>query len=76
MVIQYYHKNPFKRTACSDMSGFGLMRYRDVMVNLSDRQVQKSPKGLLSYSCCSDYFFDDLLGFKSGVFPGVFLLSR
>ncbi|NNO00337.1 hypothetical protein FKQ62_12915 [Vibrio sp. B1-2] len=22
------------------------------------------------------YFFEDLLGFKSGVFPGVFLLSR
>lgn len=46
------------------------------MFNRSDRQVQKSPEELLSNSCCSDYFFDDLLGFKSEVFPGVFLLSR
>ena len=52
-------------------------RERGVMVNLRGRQVpKKSPEGLLSDSCCNDYFFDDLLGFKSGVFPGVFLLSR
>jgi len=46
------------------------------MFNSPVQQIQKSPEGLLCDTCCSDYFCDDLLGFKSGVFPGVFLLSR
>ena len=44
----------------------------DVMVNPSDRQVQKkAPKGF-----ANNYFPEDLLGFNLSVFPGVFLLSR
>ncbi len=50
----------------------GAVRATGVMFNQRERQIQKSPGGLLT----TDLFFEDLLGFNLSVFPGVFLLSR
>ncbi len=46
----------------------GAVRATGVMFNQRERQIQKSPGGLLT----TDLFFEDLLGFNLSVFPGVF----